>query len=196
MKKRATVAAVYTTSPYPRTPAEIGREVHRGRPPSPSLPAPGLNTSGWGRSCKRTRRRGSARARERWPSGIRTGKRPGRFVATANGRSRSGRWRSQPLGATFSLLLALFHVLDYLLVEPRAVGWQPGEGDLRALGRAPVPHGLRLLVAGSVHTQVPVRVGVTSAPGAQEVAKLQVGMALLALGEDCPRAPRPRRQRE
>ena len=75
------------------------------------------------------------------------------------------------------------------LVEPRAVGWQPGEGDLRALGRAPVPHGLRLLVAGSVHTQVPVRVGVTSAPGAQEVAKLQVGMALLALGKDCPRAP-------
>jgi hypothetical protein len=49
VKKMATVAAVYTTAPYPRTPEEIVREVTGSRPPSTSPHAPVLNTSGCGR---------------------------------------------------------------------------------------------------------------------------------------------------
>ena len=77
---------------------------------------------------------------------------------------------------------------DLDLVEPRAMGRQPVESDLGALGRAPVQHGLFLMKAGVVHNQMPATVGVAGAQGAQEVTKLQIGMALIALGEDCPRA--------
>jgi len=77
---------------------------------------------------------------------------------------------------------------DLDLVEPRAMGGQPVESDLGALGGAPVQHGLLLMKAGVVYNQMPATVGVAGAQGAQEVAKLQIGMALIALGEDLPRA--------
>src|SRR5262245_9201969 len=66
------------------------------------------------------------------------------------------------------------------LVEPRAMGGQPVESDLGTLGGAPVQHGLFLMIARVVDNQVPATVGVTHAQGVQEMAKLQVGMALIA----------------
>ena len=76
---------------------------------------------------------------------------------------------------------------DLDLVEPRAMGRQPVEGDLGALRRAPVQHGLLLMKASVVHNQMPAAMGVAGTQGAQEVAKLQIGMALIALGKDFPR---------
>ena len=75
---------------------------------------------------------------------------------------------------------------DLDLVEPRAMGGQPVERDLRALGGAPVPHGLFLMKARIVHNQMPATVGVAGPQRAQEVAKLPVGMALIALREHFP----------
>jgi hypothetical protein len=74
------------------------------------------------------------------------------------------------------------------LIEPRAMRGQPVEGDLGPLGGAPLQHRLLLMIAGVVPNQRPVTVGITSAQGAQEVAKLQVGMALITLGKDLPAA--------
>src|SRR5215210_7765401 len=73
------------------------------------------------------------------------------------------------------------------LVEPRAMSRQPVEGNLGPLGRAPVQHGLFLMIAGVVHNQMPTAIGVASPQGPQEMAKLQVGMPLIALGKDFPR---------
>src|SRR4051794_5899173 len=76
---------------------------------------------------------------------------------------------------------------DLHLIEPRTMRGQPVEGDLRALGRAPVQHGLLFMIAGVVPNQMPAAVKVASPQGAQEVAKFQIGMALVTLGKDCPR---------
>ena len=73
------------------------------------------------------------------------------------------------------------------LVEPRAMGGQPMKSDRGTLGRTPVQHRLFLMIAGIVHNQMPATVGVADAEGVQEVAKLQIGMALIALREDFPR---------
>src|ERR1700752_2891558 len=73
------------------------------------------------------------------------------------------------------------------LIEPRAVGGQPVEGDLGTLGSAPVQDGLFLMITRIIHNQMPAALGVAGAQGPQEVAKLQIGMALIALGEDFPR---------
>ena len=73
------------------------------------------------------------------------------------------------------------------LIEPRAMSGQPVQGDLGALGGTPVQHRLFLMIAGVVDNQRPATVGVTGAERAQEVAKLQIGMALIALGKDFPR---------
>src|SRR5512138_1986704 len=77
---------------------------------------------------------------------------------------------------------------DLYLIEPRAMGGQPVERDLGTLGGTPVQHGLFLMIAGIIHNQMPATVGVAHTQGVQEVAKLQVGMALIALGKDFPGA--------
>ena len=41
------------------------------------------------------------------------------------------------------------------LVEPRAMGRQPGEGDRGPVGGAPVQHGLCFMIARIVHNQMP-----------------------------------------
>jgi hypothetical protein len=71
---------------------------------------------------------------------------------------------------------------DLHLIEPRAMGRQPLEGDRGALGGAPVQHGLLLLRAGVVHHQRPATVRVAGAQRAQAVTKLQIGLARIALG--------------
>src|SRR5690242_16395892 len=76
---------------------------------------------------------------------------------------------------------------DLDLIEPRAMGGQPMERDLGTLGSTPVQHFLFLMKAGVVHDQMPAAVGVTAAQGSQEMAKLPIGMALIALGKDVSR---------
>src|SRR4029453_14032168 len=76
---------------------------------------------------------------------------------------------------------------DLHLIEPRAMRRQPVEGDFRALRGAPVQDGLFLVIARVVDNQVPATVGVTPPQGAQEVAELQIGMALIALRKDFSR---------
>ena len=58
------------------------------------------------------------------------------------------------------------------------------ESNLGPLGGAPVQHGRFLMLAGGVHKQGPATVGGAGAQRAQEVTKLPIGMALIALGED------------
>lgn len=114
-KKMATVAAVSTTAPYPRTPEELMREVHREPPPEhvPPRPRP-EHKRVWASLKKDKDEMFSARAAEmakRDPRRQKTwtvlcdGERalPQRAVAVL-----------QPLGATFYLILDLFHVLEYL----------------------------------------------------------------------------------
>src|ERR671938_633401 len=72
---------------------------------------------------------------------------------------------------------------DLHLVEPRARGGQPGESNLGTLGDTPVQHGLVLMIARVVHHQLPATVGGAGAQRAQEVTKLQISMALVALRE-------------
>ena len=72
------------------------------------------------------------------------------------------------------------------LIEPRALGRQPVKRNLRAVGGAPVQHGLFLMIAGIIHNQRPATVGVAGAQRTQEVTKLQIGMALRAVREDLP----------
>src|SRR4051812_9595605 len=62
------------------------------------------------------------------------------------------------------------------------------EGDLGPLGGAPVQHGLFLMIACIVDNQMPRTLGIAGAEGAQEVTKLQISMALVALREDLPGA--------
>ena len=52
---------------------------------------------------------------------------------------------------------------DLHLLEPRAMGGQPVEGDRGALRRAPVQHGLFLMIPRIVHDQMPLTVGVAGA---------------------------------
>src|SRR5262245_4542523 len=68
------------------------------------------------------------------------------------------------------------------------MGGQPVESDLGPLRGAPVQHGLFLMIACVIDNQMPATVGVPGAEGAQEVTKLQIGMALIALREDLPGA--------
>src|SRR5215831_8896873 len=72
------------------------------------------------------------------------------------------------------------------LVEPRAMGGQPVESNLGALRGTPVQDGLFLVIARVVNNQMPATLGVAGAKCPQEVAKLQIGMALIALCEDLP----------
>src|SRR5262245_38717438 len=73
---------------------------------------------------------------------------------------------------------------DLHLIEPRAMGRQPMEGDRGALGGAPVQHDLFLMIARVVHNQRPATGRVEGAQSVQEMTKLQMGMTLIALGED------------
>ena len=74
------------------------------------------------------------------------------------------------------------------LLEPRARGGQPVEGNLGPLGSAAVPPGWCLMRARVLHTQRPAPVGVAGAERAPEVTKLQLSRALGALRKDLPRA--------
>ena len=76
---------------------------------------------------------------------------------------------------------------DLYLIEPRAMGRQPVERDLGTLGGTPVQHGLFPMITRVIHNQMPATVGVAHTQGVQEVAKLQIGMALIALSKDFPR---------
>src|SRR6476646_5766242 len=75
---------------------------------------------------------------------------------------------------------------DLDLIEPRAMGRQPVERDLWALRRTPVQDCLFLMKTRIVHNQMPATVGVAAAQRAQEVAKLPISMALVALREHFP----------
>src|ERR1700704_514927 len=74
------------------------------------------------------------------------------------------------------------------LIEPRAMRGQPVEDDRGTLGGTPVQHGLLLMIAGVVHNQMPAAVRVASPQGVQEVPEFQIGVALIALRKDFPRA--------
>src|SRR5713101_5991710 len=91
-------------------------------------------------------------------------------------------------GGTTQALATQYRAPNLHLIEPGAMRGQSGEGDRGPLGGAPVHHCLLLMVAGIVHDQMPAAVGVTQAQGAQEVAKFPVGMTLITLRKDGPRA--------
>lgn len=122
VKKMATVAAVYTTTPYLRTPEEIVREVHREPPlePSPARPRP-EHKRVWA-SLKKGKDEVfseiAAEMAKRDPHRHKT------WTFLCDGE-RALQQRAvavlQPLGATFYLILDLFHVLEYLWKAAHAV---------------------------------------------------------------------------
>jgi hypothetical protein len=61
------------------------------------------------------------------------------------------------------------------------------QSELGTLGGAPVQDGLFLMIACIVDNQMPATVGGAGTEGTQEVTTLQVGMPLIALGQDGPR---------
>jgi hypothetical protein len=115
VKKMATVAAVYTTAPYPRTPEEIVREVHREPPPEPSPSRPRPEHKRVWASLKKDKdamfSEVAVEMAKRDPHRQKT------WTFLCDGE-RALQQRAlavlQPLGATFYVILDLFHVLEYL----------------------------------------------------------------------------------
>lgn len=114
-KKMATVAAVYTTVPYLRTPEEIVREVQREPSPAPVPARPQPEHKRVWASLKKDKDAMfgeiAAEMAKRDPHRQKT------WTFLCDGeRALQHRARAvlQPLGATFYLILDLFHVLDYL----------------------------------------------------------------------------------
>jgi hypothetical protein len=115
VKKMATVAAVSTTVPYPRTPEEIVREVHRESPPAQPPPRPRPEHKRVWASLKKDKDEMfgeiAAEMAKRDPSRRKT------WTFLCDGE-RALQQRAlavlQPLGATFYVILDLFHVLEYL----------------------------------------------------------------------------------
>jgi hypothetical protein len=115
VKKMATVAAVYTTVPYPRTPEEIVREVHRESPPAQPPPRPRPEHKRVWASLKKDKDEMvgeiAAEMAKRDPRRRKT------WTFLCDGE-RALQQRAlavrPPLGATFYVILDLFHVLEYL----------------------------------------------------------------------------------
>ena len=114
-KKMATVAAVYTTTPYPRTPEELVREVHGEPPPEHVLPRPRPEHKRVWASLKKTKEEifseVAAEMAKRDPQRQKT------WTFLCDGEpalQQRALAVLQPLGATFYLILDLFHVLEYL----------------------------------------------------------------------------------
>lgn len=115
VKKMATVAAVYTTAPYQRTPHEIVREVQREPPTEPLPPRPRPEHKRVWASLKKDKDEMfgemAAEMEKRDPHRQKT------WTFLCDGE-RALQQRAlavlQPLGATFYLILDLFHVLEYL----------------------------------------------------------------------------------
>lgn len=115
VKKMATVAAVSTTAPYLRTPEELVREVHRALPPEPIPARPRPEHKRVWASLKKGKdamfEEVAAELAKRDPHRQKT------WTFLCDGE-RALQQRAlavlQPLGATFYLILDLFHVLDYL----------------------------------------------------------------------------------
>ena len=115
VKKMATVAAVYTTAPYPRTPQEIVREVHRQPPTEQLLPRPRPEHKRvWASLQKDKDEMFSEMAAEldkRDPSRQKT------WVFLCDGEvalQQRALAVLGPLSATLYVILDLFHVLEYL----------------------------------------------------------------------------------
>jgi hypothetical protein len=114
-KKMATVAAVYTTTPYQRTPEEIVREVHREPPPEQVPPRPRPeHKRGWASLKKDKEKMFSEIAAEmakRDPSRQKT------WTFLCDGEpalQQRALAVLKPLGATSYVILDLFPVLEYL----------------------------------------------------------------------------------
>ena len=115
VKKMATVAAVYTTAPYPRTPEEIVREVHREAPPAQPPPRPRPEHKRVWASLKKDKDEMfgeiAAEMAKRDPSRRKT------WTFLCDGElalQQRALAVLKPLGATFYVILDLFHVLEYL----------------------------------------------------------------------------------
>jgi hypothetical protein len=115
VKKMATVAAVYTTAPYPRTPEEIVREVHREPLPEHVPPRPRPEHKRVWASLKKDKEKMfseiAAEMAKRDPRRQKT------WTFLCDGEpalQQRALAVLKPLGATFYVILDLFHVLEYL----------------------------------------------------------------------------------
>jgi len=115
VKKMATVAAVYTTTPYPRTPEESVREVHRESPREHVPPRPRPEYKRVWASLKKDKDQMfsemAAELDKRDPSRQKTW---GFLCAGEVALQQRALAALGPLGATLYVILDLFHVLEYL----------------------------------------------------------------------------------
>lgn len=115
VKKMATVAAVYTTAPYQRTPEEIVREVQREPPPEPVPPRPRPEHKRVWATLKKDKdamfSEIAAEMAKRDPRRQKT------WTFLCDGEpalQQRALAVLKPLGATVYVILDLFHVLEYL----------------------------------------------------------------------------------